>query len=164
MDVLRTPDARFADLPGFDFAPHYATIPDGDGGELRVHHLDEGPADGAVVLCLHGEPSWSYLYRHMIPVLVGAGHRVVAPDLVGFGRSDKPTRREDYTYAGHVEWLRSHVFDVLDNGPVRNAVVQGLGVLSMRSGAEATVPVADGGVVALRRESSGHVRVTLGQR
>jgi haloalkane dehalogenase len=114
MDTLRTPDARFEGLPGFDFAPHYATIPDGDGGELRVHHLDEGPADGSVVLCLHGEPSWSYLYRHMIPVLTAAGHRVVAPDLVGFGRSDKPTRRADHTYARHVEWLTSHVFGALD--------------------------------------------------
>jgi haloalkane dehalogenase len=114
MDTLRTPDARFEGLPGFDFAPHYATIPDGDGGELRVHHLDEGPADGSVVLCLHGEPSWSYLYRHMIPVLTAAGHRVVAPDLVGFGRSDKPTRRADHTYARHVEGLTSHVFGALD--------------------------------------------------
>jgi haloalkane dehalogenase len=114
MDVLRTPDARFADLPGFDFAPHYATIPDGDGGELRVHHLDEGPADGAVVLCLHGEPSWSYLYRTMIPVLVAAGHRCIAPDLVGFGRSDKPTEQSDYTYARHVAWMSQVVFDHLD--------------------------------------------------
>jgi haloalkane dehalogenase len=114
MDALRTPDERFEGLPGFDLEPHYVTIPDGDGGELRVHHLDEGPADGSVVLCLHGEPSWSYLYRHMIPVLTAAGHRVVAPDLVGFGRSDKPTERTDYTYARHVAWLTSHVLDELD--------------------------------------------------
>lgn len=114
MDALRTPDDRFTDLPGYTFEPHYVEIPDGDGGTLRVHHLDEGPADGPVVLLLHGEPSWSFLYRHMIPVLVDAGMRVIAPDLVGFGRSDKPAARADYTYARHVEWLSSHVFGALD--------------------------------------------------
>jgi haloalkane dehalogenase len=113
MDALRTPDDRFADLPEFGFEPHYVEVPDGDGGRLRVHHLDEGPADGEVVLCLHGEPSWSFLYRHMVPVLVDAGLRVIAPDLVGFGRSDKPARRDDYTYAGHVEWVRETVFGEL---------------------------------------------------
>lgn len=114
MDTLRTPDERFTDLPGFAFEPHYVEIPDGDGGVLRVHHLDEGDRDAPVVLLLHGEPSWSYLYRHMIPVLVEAGLRAVAPDLVGFGRSDKPTMRTDYTYARHVQWLSAHVFDQLD--------------------------------------------------
>ncbi len=114
MDALRTPDDRFTDLPGFGFEPHYVDIPDGDGGTLRVHHLDEGDPAAPVVLLLHGEPSWSYLYRHMIPVLVGAGLRAVAPDLVGFGRSDKPAVRTDYTYARHVEWLSAHVLDTLD--------------------------------------------------
>ena len=114
MDSLRTPDERFADLPGYDFAPHYVEIPDGEDGTLRVHHVDEGPADAPVVLLLHGEPSWSFLYRHMIPVLAGAGLRAVAPDLVGFGRSDKPALRTDYTYARHVDWLSAHVFDALD--------------------------------------------------
>lgn len=99
MDVLRTPDECFANLPDFPFAPHYVEVDD-----LRMHYLDEGPADAAVVLLLHGEPSWSYLYRWMIPVLVDAGLRAVAIDLVGFGRSDKPTRREDYTYQAHVDW------------------------------------------------------------
>jgi len=114
MDAVRTPDDRFADLPDFAFAPHYAEVPDGEGGSLRVHYLDEGPSDAAPVLLMHGEPSWSFLYRHMIPVLVGAGHRVVAPDLVGFGRSDKPTAMSDYTYARHIEWMSSLVFDALD--------------------------------------------------
>ena len=114
MDALRTPDDRFADLPGYPFEPHYVEIPDGEGGTLRVHHVDEGAPDAPVVLLLHGEPSWSYLYRHMIPVLVGAGLRAVAPDLVGFGRSDKPAVRTDYTYARHVQWLSSHVFEELD--------------------------------------------------
>jgi haloalkane dehalogenase len=106
MDVLRTPDERFGQLPDFPFAPHYVTVPRGDGtGDLRMHHLDEGPADAPeTVLLLHGEPSWSYLYRSMIPVLVAAGHRVLAPDLVGFGRSDKPAARADYTYQAHVDW------------------------------------------------------------
>ncbi len=104
MDVLRTPDERFADLPGFAYAPHYVEV---DG--LRIHHLDEGPRDGEVVLMLHGEPSWSYLYRKLVPVLTAAGHRAVAPDLVGFGRSDKPAAREDYTYQRHVDWMRGAV-------------------------------------------------------
>ncbi|MFK7752601.1 MAG: haloalkane dehalogenase [Sedimentitalea sp.] len=105
MKALRTPDARFDGLDGYDFAPHYHTVDDTEGGQLRVHYLDEGPRVAAPVLTLHGEPSWSYLYRHMIPVFTGAGHRVIAPDLVGFGRSDKPTERTDYTYARHVTWI-----------------------------------------------------------
>lgn len=114
MHVLRTPDERFADLTDFPFAPHYAEVPDGDGGSLRVHHLDEGPSDGPIVLLMHGEPTWSYLYRHMIPPLVDAGFRCIAPDLVGFGRSDKPTLTSDYTYARHVDWMASLLFDQLD--------------------------------------------------
>ena len=105
MDTLRTPDERFASLPDFPFDPHYADIPDGEGGELRVHYLDEGPSEAPPVLLMHGEPSWSFLYRTMIPVLVDAGLRAVAPDLVGFGRSDKPSRRTDYTYQRHVDWM-----------------------------------------------------------
>ncbi len=104
MDVLRTPDERFDGLPDFPFAPRCVEVDSGDGGKVRMHYLDEGPSDGEVVLLLHGEPSWSYLYRKMIPVLVDAGLRAVAIDLIGFGRSDKPTRRDDYTYQAHVEW------------------------------------------------------------
>lgn len=103
MQTLRTPDKRFDALPGYDFAPHYTDVPDGDGGTLRIHHVDEG--DGPPVLLMHGEPSWSYLYRTMIPVLVDAGLRAVAPDLAGFGRSDKPADRNDYTYQRHVDWM-----------------------------------------------------------
>ena len=109
MQILRTPDERFANLPGYAFAPNYVEIPSGDGARLRVHYVDEGPANARPVLCLHGEPSWSYLYRKMIPVIAAAGHRVVAPDLVGFGRSDKPAERSDYSYQRHVDWLRAFV-------------------------------------------------------
>jgi len=109
MDSVRTPDERFEGLPGYPFEPHYATTVDG----LRMHYLDEGAPDADPVLLLHGEPTWSYLYRHMIPILVEAGHRVVVPDLIGFGKSDKPTRIEDYTYARHVAWLKDLV-DQLD--------------------------------------------------
>jgi len=118
MKTLRTPDERFADLPGYPFAPNYVEVDDQDadqpGGTLRVHYLDEGPADGPVVLAMHGEPSWSYLYRKMIPPLVDAGLRVIAPDLVGFGKSDKPTEKSDYTYARHVAWMQEVIVDHLD--------------------------------------------------
>ncbi len=105
METVRTPDARFEDLPDYPFAANYAEVPDGEGGTLRIHYLDEGPADGEIVLCLHGQPSWSFLYRHMIPAFVKAGYRVLAPDFVGFGKSDKPSERSSYTYASHVAWM-----------------------------------------------------------
>ena len=107
MKVLRTPDERFADLPDFPFAPHYATVVDGDGAALRLHYVDEGPANAPPILLLHGEPSWSYLYRRIIGDLAGRGYRVIAPDLIGFGRSDKPAARADYTYERHVAWMSS---------------------------------------------------------
>ncbi len=115
MERLRTPDERFEGLPDFELSPHYADVADPTGGDaLRMAYVDEGPRDGQLVLLLHGEPSWSFLYRFMIPGLVSAGHRVVAPDLVGFGRSDKPSDREEYTYARHVEWVRELLFERLD--------------------------------------------------
>jgi len=104
MKILRTPDARFENLPDYDFEPNYIDI---DG--LRMHYVAAGPEDGAIVLLLHGEPSWSYLYRHMIPPLRDAGFRVIAPDLIGFGKSDKPTDKSDYTYAGHVAWMQQFI-------------------------------------------------------
>jgi haloalkane dehalogenase len=116
MDVLRTPDDRFVGLPDFDYEPHYVDVAAGDGSDtrLRLAYLDEGPADGEIVLLLHGEPSWSFLYRHMIPVLTAAGLRCIAPDLIGFGRSDKIAPRTEYTYARHVGWLREALFDQLE--------------------------------------------------
>jgi haloalkane dehalogenase len=114
MQSLRTPDDRFVDLADYPFAAHYVEIDDLDGGTLRAHYLDEGPADAAPILLMHGEPSWSYLYRSMIPALVAAGHRCIAPDLIGFGRSDKPTERSDYTYARHEQWMTQVLFGHLD--------------------------------------------------
>jgi haloalkane dehalogenase len=103
--ILRTPDGRFSDLPGYDFEPNYVVVaPELD---VRMHYVDEG--DGSVVLLLHGQPSWSFLYRKMIPPLTEAGLRAVAPDLIGFGRSDKPSDRNDYTYQRHVDWTRAFI-------------------------------------------------------
>jgi haloalkane dehalogenase len=107
MRALRTPDERFESLPGYPFAPHYVEVPDGEGGSLRAHYVDEGRPDAPVVLLMHGEPSWSYLYRKMIPALTDAGLRCVAPDLIGFGRSDKPAEVADYSFERHVEWMRA---------------------------------------------------------
>ncbi len=111
---MRTPDERFADLPDFPYEPRYVEVDDDDGATLRVAYVEDGPADGPVALLLHGEPSWSFLYRKMVPVLVDGGFRVVVPDLVGFGRSDKPVEESDYTYARHVGWMRAALFDHLD--------------------------------------------------
>lgn len=116
MNFLRTPDERFDNLPDWPWAPNYLQVADGEGGELRVHYIDEGPRDAPVVLLMHGQPAWSYLYRHMIQPLLDAGFRVLAPDLIGFGRSDKPTREEDYTYARHIGWMQ----DWLDQVGIRD--------------------------------------------
>lgn len=132
MDVLRTPDDRFAALPGYPWLPRYATASD----SLRMAVLDEGPRNGQVVLLLHGEPTWSYLYRKMVPVLLAAGLRVVAPDLIGFGRSDKPAQVEDYTYARHVEWVRSALFGDLDLHDVVLVCQDWGGLLGLRLVAE----------------------------
>jgi haloalkane dehalogenase len=101
MDVVRTPDQRFADLPDYPFEPHYVTV----GSSLRMHYVDTGPGDGEPVLLLHGQPTWSFLYRKVIPVLASAGYRAIAPDLIGFGRSDKPTQRAAYSVQAHTQWL-----------------------------------------------------------
>jgi haloalkane dehalogenase len=116
MDRLRTPDDRFFDLPDFDFAVHYCDVVDpSDGPPLRMAYLDEGPRDASeTVILMHGEPTWSFLYRHVIGVLSDAGYRVVVPDLIGFGRSDKPTPRSQYSFARLVEWTRELLFDRLD--------------------------------------------------
>jgi haloalkane dehalogenase len=109
MKVLRTPEERFADLPGFDYPARYADV-----GGLRLAYTEAGPPDGEPVLLLHGEPSWSFLYRKVMPVLADAGLRAIAADLVGFGRSDKPAEIADHSYAQHVEWIRALAFDRLN--------------------------------------------------
>lgn len=105
MTVLRTPDSCFDNLPDYPFEPHYVTIDGGALGDMRLHYVDHGPRDGRIVIMMHGEPSWSYLYRKMITVVADAGYRVLAPDLIGFGRSDKPSAQSDYSYSGHVDWM-----------------------------------------------------------
>lgn len=148
MDVLRTPDERFDQLPGYPFEPHYLDVAASDTPPVRMHYVDEGPRDGTPVVLLHGEPSWSYLYRTMVPPLVEAGYRVLAPDLIGFGRSDKPTRISDYTYLRHVEWVTAW-FEALD---IRDATIFvqdwgsliGLRVAAEQDGRVARIVVGNG--------------------
>jgi len=132
----RTPDERFGDLPDFPYPPQYLDVPAGDGGTLRMALVEDGPADGPVVLLLHGEPSWSFLYRTMIPVLAAAGFRAIAPDLIGFGRSDKPAAIGDHSFARHVEWLRALAFDALDLRDVTLVGQDWGGLLGLRLVAE----------------------------
>src|SRR4051794_6245621 len=121
MSVLRTPDSRFADLPGYHFASHYLTLADERLGPLRMHFLDEGDPDGRPVLLLHGEPTWSYIFRRTVPVLASAGMRVVVPDLIGFGKSDKPSELDDYSFESHVRWLS----DFAEKAGLHHAVLVG---------------------------------------
>jgi haloalkane dehalogenase len=114
MRALRTPPDRFDHLPDFPYEPRFADVPNEDGDRIRMAYVEAGPDDGPVALLLHGEPSWSFLYRHVMRVLADAGVRAVAPDLVGFGRSDKPADPADHSYARHVEWVRALSFDELD--------------------------------------------------
>jgi haloalkane dehalogenase len=130
MEILRTPDERFANLSNYPFAPRYAHL-----GELRVHYFEEGPLDAPPVLLLHGEPSWSYLYRKMIPILARAGSRVIAPDLVGFGRSDKPASHDDYTYARHVGWM-TELIEALDLREITLVCQDWGGLIGLRIAAE----------------------------
>ena len=136
VDTYRTPDERFADLPDFAWPPSYVEVADGDGGTLRMAYVDTGPADGPVALLLHGEPSWSFLYRRVIRVLTEAGIRCVAPDMVGFGRSDKPLAGRDHTFARHVEWTRELAFDHLDLRDVTLVGQDWGGLLGLRLVAE----------------------------
>ena len=132
MEFVRTDDERFEGLEDYPFEPNYLAVPDGEGGELRIHYVDEGPRDGETILCLHGQPTWSYLYRKMIPIFADAGYRVLAPDFVGFGRSDKPTKTDDYTYARHVEWLGAWI-DGLDLQDVTLVAQDWGGLIGLRA-------------------------------
>ena len=145
MKALRTPEERFAALPSFGHEPRYGDV--GEPGEpLRMAWVEAGPPDGPVVVLLHGEPTWSFLYRTMLPVLAGAGLRAVAPDLVGFGRSDKPADIGDHSYARHVEWTRRLLFDVLDLRDVTLVGQDWGGLIGLRLVAEH--PARFAGVVA----------------
>jgi haloalkane dehalogenase len=129
--VLRTPDHRFENLADYPFTPRYATV-----AGFRIHYVDEGPRDAAPVVLLHGQPSWSYLYRKIIPVLSAAGHRVVAPDLVGFGRSDKPVEQSAYTYERHVDWMRGLLLEELNLQRITLFVQDWGGLIGLRLVAE----------------------------
>ena len=131
MPFLRTPADRFADLPDFPYPPRYADV-----GGPRMGYVEAGPADGPAVLLLHGEPTWSYLYRTVLPVLADAGIRAIAPDLVGFGRSDKPAEAACHSYANHLEWLRALAFDALDLTGVTVVGQDWGGLLGLRLAAE----------------------------
>ena len=139
---MRTPDARFADLPDFAYPPRYVEL----AGGLRMAYVESGPADGPPVLLLHGEPSWSFLYRKVMPVLADAGLRAVVPDLIGFGRSDKPGSADAHSYAAHVEWVRELVFDALGLSGVTVVGQDWGGLIGMRLAAEHPDQVA--GIVA----------------
>lgn len=151
MKVLRTPDAAFAGIADFPFTPRYLEIADKvSGARLRVHYVDEGPRGAPVVLMLHGEPSWSYLYRHMIGPVASAGLRVVAPDLVGFGKSDKPALKRDYSYARQVGWMRQWL-EALDLTNITLACQDWGSLIGLRLVAElperfAGVTLANGGL------------------
>ena len=136
MDVLRTPEDRFDGLPDFGYSPHYVTVGTPGGDDVRMAYVEAGPADGPVVLLLHGEPSWSFLYRTMLPVLASHGLRAIAPDLVGFGRSDKPAQIADHSYTRHVEWMRALAFDRLGLRDVTLVGQDWGGLIGLRLAAE----------------------------
>ncbi len=145
MEVLKTPPERFLALPDYPFAEHHVTV---DG--LVMHYVDEGPRDARAVLLLHGEPSWSFLYRHMIPVITAAGHRAIAPDLIGFGKSDKPARVADYSYQRHMDWLTAFLL-ALDLGDVTLVCQDWGSLLGLRLAAEnpdrfSAIVLANGGL------------------
>ncbi|MEO8445580.1 MAG: haloalkane dehalogenase [Gammaproteobacteria bacterium] len=135
MTPLRTPDERFRGLPDYDYAPHYLAVPDERFGSLRMHYLDEGAPGSPVILLLHGQGSWCYLYRRMIPLLVAAGFRIIAPDYIGFGRSDKLPSTEDYTFQRHIDWLLAFL-DVLGLRDVTAYLFDWGGFFGLRIAAE----------------------------
>jgi len=137
LQFLTTPEHCFQQIPDFHYPPHYLQVNDNEGGSLKLHYIDEGPKDGDIVLMLHGEPSWAYLYRKMIGPVTEAGYRVIAPDLIGFGKSDKPTERSDYTYQRHLDWVRQIIIQ-LDLKDITLVCQDWGGLLGLRLVAEHT--------------------------
>lgn len=133
MKFHRTPDACFEGLAGYPFEPHYVSVSDYEGGALRMHYVDEGPRDGPVVVMIHGNPTWSYMWRKLIPVLANAGYRAIAIDLIGMGRSDKPTKMRDYSIARHEAWVSEALFDKLDLTSAHMILHDWGGVIGLRS-------------------------------
>ncbi|MFP6640988.1 MAG: alpha/beta fold hydrolase, partial [Myxococcota bacterium] len=160
MDYVETPEERFANLKDYPFAPHYHGV---DPSGMRMHYVDEGPRDAAPILMLHGEPSWSYLYRSMIPVAVAAGRRVIAPDLIGFGKSSKPTRMTDYTYDRHCDWVQS-LIEGLDLREITLVCQDWGSLIGLRLAAEledrfAAVVIGNGGLPSGEAGSAGRPRL-----
>ncbi|MGE4608791.1 MAG: haloalkane dehalogenase [Myxococcota bacterium] len=156
MEYIETAEERFADLKDYPFAPHHHVV---DPSGMRMHYVDEGPRDAAPILMLHGEPSWSYLYRSMIPVAVAAGRRVIAPDLIGFGKSSKPTKMSDYTYDRHCDWVQS-LIEGLDLREITLVCQDWGSLIGLRLAAEleerfAAVVVGNGGLPGGNRRSAG---------
>ena len=154
MDIIRTPDERFTGLPDFAFAPHFAEIADGEGGRLQMHYVDEGPRDGQPVVMIHGNPTWSFMWRKQISALAAAGYRAIAIDLIGMGRSDKPTKMHDYTIARHVSWVDEALFEVLQLSNVHFILhdwggIIGLRVIADRQGQTASVIMSNTGLPVL---------------
>ena len=154
MDVIQTPDACFENLIDFDYPTHFAEISDDEGGSLNMHYVDEGPRDGRVVVFVHGNPTWSFMWRHQIAAAVAAGYRAIAVDLIGMGRSDKPTKMRDYSIARHVKWLDEALFEALGLDQVNFVLhdwggIIGLRVISQRMQRVASVVMSNTGLPVL---------------
>ena len=132
MKLRKTPDSRFDNLPNYDFEPHFVTLDDGEGGTLDMHYIEAGPSEGQPVVMVHGNPTWSFMWRKLMPQLAAAGYRAIAVDLIGMGRSDKPTRLRDYTIARHEAWLSEALFDKLDLHGVHFVLHDWGGILGLR--------------------------------
>jgi haloalkane dehalogenase len=136
MKIRKTPDARFAHLPDYDFEPHYVTLDDDEGGTLDMHYIEAGPANGQPVVMIHGNPTWSFMWRHIVKQLAAQGYRAIAIDMIGMGRSDKPTRMRDYTIARHEKWVRQALFDKLDLHGVHLVLHDWGGIIGLRVAAD----------------------------
>lgn len=137
MKIRKTPDKYFANLPDYDFEPHYLTLDDDEGGMLDMHYIEAGPADGQPVVMIHGNPTWSFMWRKIMRQLGDAGYRAIAIDLIGMGRSDKPTKMSDYTIARHEKWVRQALFDKLDLNGVHLVLHDWGGIIGLRVAADA---------------------------